>query len=197
MYHRLQKEIRFAALPDFPVAANLSIHGFLWDCNTTKFTPGKDGVFAVVDNVNNFKLLETSFGFFGKFKPARAHTSGNFYTSQSVWIVGRNLFANIFATGLTSLVESGIYGRWVDNAYIAKIRMESYVTFRKIKKEIIDVPANDGGAQATTLEQVKVPFVLYADMALGSLIVFSQELKLGLQLFLRDRVTRIPRNFRD
>lgn len=106
----------------------------------------------------------------------------------------RNFFTDIFAMGLTSFVELGIYGRWHRN-YWLKSEMASQLDLGKVNKfrntslEPYHDRGKDVGPEATTLEQVTIPFVIYLSMALAALTVFIKECKHDLNIILRSGCT--------
>lgn len=161
------------------IAKNISSHGCIWTSNQSKVALGKNEIFAVVDYLRIFKQFGSTLTLFRKYKPANPHKSMSFYTSRTVWLVKKNFFTNIFATGLSYLVESGIYQRWDTNRWIESYQMQTLIQFRRINKQAnksIET-AELTGAEATTNEEVRVPFVLFLGMHLGSLVIFIGEFK--------------------
>lgn len=137
---------------------------------------GNDGIFAVVDYSDTFTRFCQCLELFRKYKLAKGHSSMSFYTMQTFWFVERNFFTNIFARGLASLVENGIYGRWGRNVKIERRQMEYYVQFREE-----DVGRNKSvganSAEATTLDQVRVVFVLWFGLSVAAAAIFMVECK--------------------
>lgn len=175
MFSKLGNVVHFVFGTEFQVARNLSLHGFLRSTNNTRIS-GETGVFAVIDYSDVLKLFTGSCGLFRKYKQAAAHNSMSFYTMQGIWLVQKNFVTNIFARGVASLVEAGVYGRWRDNGIIAKERMSSYLQFREQSKE--SVVFNDNDAEATAIDQVRVPFVLYLGLLGAAGAVFLKEIKI-------------------
>lgn len=139
---------------------------------------GKNQIFAVVDYSVAFQLFRRNLAHFGKYKPAVDHNSMDFYTMRCVWFVGKNFFANNFVSGLTSMVEGGIYQRWGVNYWIKRLQMRDLIVFREMKKSgnhSIGTENNEEDAEATTLVQVTVPFLLYIGAILGSVAIFLKE----------------------
>lgn len=197
MFNHLSKIIRFSSDPPFYIAWDLSNSGFLRTQNRTRVFLRKTTIFGVVDNFFILNQFRQSLALFGKYKPAKGHSSMSFYTSREVWFVQRNFFMEIFATGLTSLVESGIYERWHDNYVRGRYQLAAYARFREIKKGVnnsikTDAYATDG--QPATLEQVGVPLALYLGMVLGSMMVFMYESKLRVKV-LMSVITKYLLNF--
>lgn len=197
-YNRLRNVAHFPSNFPLIVAQNLSTQGFVLYPNATKVSVGTLGLFAVVEGFNYFKLFGKCVTLFGKYKPSRSHNSMSFFTLRAFWIVRKNFFANIFATGLTSLVESGIYQRWKKHARITKLEMIFIAVFREMQassNESMDSGWRDAGYEPTSLEQVTVPLVIFLGMLLGSLAVFGVELYLKFRVLLWARITCVFRKF--
>lgn len=190
--HRFMDAVHFSSQPNFRLAKNLSTFGFIWNDTGARFIVGKQGIFAVVDETKTLSLFRQNLHLFGKYKPARAHNSMNFYGMQSVWTVSKNFFAGIFTAGLTSLVERGVYGKW-DADYEASIQKEDFKEFEKMGNETNSKiqTNNTCEPEATTLEQVTVPFVIYLGMSLVSIAVFIVEFKHTFKIWLCDGCTLI------
>lgn len=174
-YSNLLNDVILASDFIFNVAKNISATDTIWNSNGTQVVLEKQGIFSLIDHSDYLKLFHHSLALFGKYKPAKAHNAMNLYTLRNVWHVQKNFFANIFLTGLISLVESGIYERWEKNGNIQRIYLDSYFAFRGINNESYKINGED--TEATTLGQVRVPFVLYLGMSLASLVVFLIEYK--------------------
>lgn len=91
------------------------------------------------------------------------------------------------------MVESGIYQRWFENANIARSQIAAYVSFKEIDKtsnSSVKTGSYVEEPEATTLKQVRVPFVLYLGMLLTCLVTFIKEFKFTIKT-LFTRVTRV------
>lgn len=189
-YRRIAAEVHLTFRTPIGVAWELFTSGFITSFQGNEVVVGKQDVFAVIDHEYNFKLFRHSLALFGKYKPAKPHPSMGFYTMWNFWFMDNNFFANVFVPGFISLVESGIYGRWFKNSYIAKPQLVTNVLFNEIR-ESISARGNDGDAEATTLLQVWVAFVLFLAMLLASLAAFVKELfrKREIVGILRDWLT--------
>lgn len=198
MYKLLQTGVHFSSLGPLLTAISLSELGFISKSNPTDFLGEKTAIFAVIDHSDNLKQFRHDLALFGKYKPAKAHNVMSFYTMRTFWLVRTSFFANIFSTGLTSLVEAGIYQRWEWNARVAQPRMTSYAAVLKIRKgsDPDKIVENVGDAEATTLTQVRIPFVIYLGMILGSIAVFLYEFRNILKAFVKAGVTRILQTFK-
>lgn len=132
-YNRLRDVVVFTTNYIFVVAKQFSTRGFVLDSNNTKIAVGNDGMFAVVDDSDDFKTFHYVLTLFGKYKKAKLHNSvASFYTMRTFWVLQKNFFTNIFSTGLSSLVETGIYQRWTANVWINRPQLQSYGQFREM-----------------------------------------------------------------
>lgn len=148
----------------------------------------------MVDTSGSCKQLMQSLDFFGKYKLPKPHSAMSFHTARNVWVVQKNFFANNFASGLSSLVEGGIYQLWGINDRVRQYRVDTLITFRRMNKiKNGSLSAGLSEAEATTKEQVQVPFVLFGGMLLASVAAFMGELKLKLKILLMARVTPISK----
>lgn len=121
MYTRLRDTVQFIPFDDF-----LTTRGLFKNWNGTNF--------GAIDGAVDITIFREA-ALLGKYKPAKHHNSPSFYTSREVYIIKKNFFADIFAQGLLSLVETGIHERWRTNGYIASQRMEFYAKVGKIRKQ--------------------------------------------------------------
>lgn len=171
-YNRLAKVIHFTSGHPFEIAMNLSMHGSIWTAKGAKVVGGKERMYAFVDHSINFKGNRHILSLFGEYKPARPHNAMTFYTLRTIWLVRKDFFTNIFAVGLTSLVESGIYGWW--DKRIETMQLVSHVLFREMNDTRV-LKLIPGDAEATTIEQTRVAFDLHLDMMLVTLLIFIRE----------------------
>lgn len=136
VFTTLRNSAHFIPVPSaFSLAGIFSLDGLIIDSHQNQISIGTDGLFAMVDEVINLQQLSESLDFFGKWKPARVQRAMDFYTARVAWFVEDNWFATIFSSGLSALVEGGLYGRWYKNWRFLKVRMESYAQFRAWKSE--------------------------------------------------------------
>lgn len=98
-------------------------------------------------------------------------------------MVVKNFFADIFATGLSFLIEDGIYERWARNNDVAIYQKE--LGFRKVNES-----RDLSDAEATTVKHVAVAFIIYFGMSLVSMAVFISEFKHSLIMSWRDGWSR-------
>lgn len=188
MFTRLRNMTHLILLTFFHGAWPVSNSGFFRNSNGTEVVV-KSGIFAVVGS-SGLKQFHHALTLLGKYKAAKAHILQSFYATKEFFCIQKNIFTDILAMGWASLVESGIYRVWKTNYFIAKPQMEAYLGFRKVKRESNAAIGGSGAAdfEATTLEQVTIPFVLYLSMMLTSGAIFLIEFKLKVSLW--DRVTR-------
>lgn len=119
----------------YEIALNISIHRCFWIYNATRFALKKDAIVADIDLSGNSKAISHFLALFGKYKPTRPHNAMSFFASRTVWFVKDNLFGRIFVSGLTSMVESGIYWLWHRNLRFAIYVIDSYIRiWRRIKE---------------------------------------------------------------
>lgn len=181
IYRRLGNETQFASGNVIQVVKNLSSFGIIWSSKGTKVVLGKEGLFAVVDNAVALNLFRQNLALFLKYKPATGHNLMSFYTQRNLWLVQNNFLENNFVSGLTTLVEGGLFQRWDINYRIVRLRLRGLVAFREMRKcgsQSIETGLNKRNAEATTLEQVTVPLDLYLGMVLASVCVFLKEFRL-------------------
>lgn len=146
-------------------------------------------MFAVVDSHACLKPFRHMLALFGTYKPARSHNTMDFFKIGMAWYVQKFFFANIFASGLTSLVESGIYGWWYENGNIQKPLLEYYGSFKKIYKKQNKVIGSE--FEPTSLEQVSAPINLWLGMLLGALTIFMYEMKCALKVLVFSASNRV------
>lgn len=192
MLQRLQNATHFTAKSMFEIATNLLTYGAVWNSDGTKVVVEKQGIIALVDSDFFIKQFGQSLAVFGKYKSALGSKAMSFHTARSVWLAKTNFYANIFASGLTSLFESGIYVLWFQHHFITRGELLFIIGMRR--DEIIEIPQ---GEEATTLEQVLVVFVIYLSMALVSFTVFLVEFRARAKILLRNANHRISEYFRN
>lgn len=134
IFKRLEIEANYAPDVPFWIARNLSKHGFTQCFNKTRVMVGKTGIFAVVDNIINIKIFRHSIALIGNYKSAH-HNAGHFGLFRYFWLVYKNFFATVFATGMELLVEGGIYQIWYKNAHMERLQMRSYAMFRALQRK--------------------------------------------------------------
>lgn len=182
MYVRLGNAVHFTT-SIFPVAFNISSRGVFRNSKGSEVFLGNQRAFAVVDAKVEITLFERYLSLFGKYKLARTHSALSFYTTRSYYIMFKNFFADIFNTGFTSLVESGIYGRWLTNYRFARFYKESDLGSKEIN-ESLDL-LNGEDVEATTVKHVTVPFVIYLGMILASVAIFVVEFIHSIEMLLQ------------
>lgn len=188
MYKNLLKVIHASKNP-FEVAWNVSRHGFFTNFNDTKVIVGKQDIFAVVDGKRRLKKFRDNLDLFEKYKPAKQHNSMSFYSISSFLYMNKNFFVELFSTGTASLSEGGFFQRWSKYYWTVKPQMSSYVVFKKMSEErnaTSDGRNDRRDAEPTTLEQVRVLFVIYLGMLLVSTTVFLKEFKHTLNILVWD-----------
>lgn len=194
MYTRLQNVSHFFPSDALDLARNFSMQGFAKNSVGNPVSIGKDGIFGVVDTTNNFKRFRQGLDIYGKFKPAIAPNTMSFYAKRFVWFVDTNVFGDTFTRGLISLVNGGIYQRWRKNAWIESPSVVYSDIFKNVGNDTkIAVQSGDSNsdAEATTREQVTVPFFLYLGMVLVSFVIFVLELRERCKMLLRIGITHV------
>lgn len=184
MYQRLQKVVRTARNSSYTLVTDDSTFILCWytNSNETQAVVGKTGMFAVVDSSLALQLFREMLTVFGDYKSAKPHNSMSFYWRRIVWFVQNNFFANLFATGLTSMVESGIYGRWFANGNIHRPLLQFYNTHKMKYRRRDKIIYSE--FEATSIAQVSVPFYLLLAMELGSVAIFLHECKHAIKMCL-------------
>lgn len=191
MYNRFGNVVQIALNSSYHIVADYSTYSVVWYryTNEIEAIEGRKGVFAVVDSSPHLNPFRQMLALFGKYKPARPPNYMSVYIMRNVWFVQKNFFANIFATGLTSMVESGIHGRWYENGNIQPSLVQYYASYEKtyIKQNKLI------GSQfeATSLEQVNVLMQLFLGMLLGSLAIFMYECRCTFKTLVRAAANRV------
>lgn len=130
-YDRLKNVVQIALNSSYTVVTDLATYAMAWYSNQSKVVAGKSGMFGVVDSHLNLKPFRHMLALFGKYKPSRPHNVMDFCRFKMVCFVQNKLFAKLFASGLTSLVESGIYHWWYENGNIQKPLFDVLWLFEK------------------------------------------------------------------
>lgn len=190
MYSRLKNVVRTALNSSHDIVSDFSTYVIMWYSDQSEVVVGKQGMFAVVDSSCNLKPFGHMLALFGKYKSARPHNSMSFFTGRIYWYVQNNFFVNLFATGLSSMIESGIYGWWYKNGNIQKPLLQYYASYGKIYKGQSQLIGTE--FEATTLELVSGPMHLYLGMLLISLAVFLYEFRCTLKTLELWAVNLIP-----
>lgn len=175
LYQRLRNCLHFVFDDNF-VAVWKIFFGYFTSANGTRVGIQNDAMFAAVDHSDTLKVFGYRIALYMRFKSAVQPKARSFYTMRMFWMIKTNFFAKIFAQGLTHLVEGGIYQKWYKHYSVVEHEGILRIQFNQIlKNENVSIAGED--AEATTVEQVRVPFVLYLGMSLGSAAVFMQEIK--------------------
>ncbi|OXA43222.1 hypothetical protein Fcan01_22090 [Folsomia candida] len=160
---------------EFPIAKNISNLISLRNPQSPKNDGVTGSTFVLIDDQNLLNRFSMFLTFYKVFVPVKGAKIELGKTIES-WVFGRNFFSDVFSSGLSRLVEGGFYYRW-------RKHRDILTTINLVKSAFIEenqtIPSNlfqqlflgrgqvlEQQPEATTLENVSIPFIIMGVMLL-------------------------------
>ncbi|OXA37778.1 hypothetical protein Fcan01_27419 [Folsomia candida] len=167
----------------YEMSKNISNYGILTTNFGTEFIIPNQFVF--VDPTYVLTSIQSTILLFPTYLSIR-NGEIPFYTELKPWIISANFFGPRFISGLASLVESGIYSSWSNNAKVVSLLIDIYgvkgvgniskefakISFAKAMKTKLGVMT----AVPISFDKLRIPIVICLFFAGIGIVFLSKEL---------------------